>query len=129
MRNLLAFATVVLGAVAAAVAADDDRTLKVISSKALPAIESVAVYEAGTVKPGKERPKPVLTITKPGEPAVLPGQGPYDVFAKPKGGIEVLVAGKLTVKPGQAHELKLGDLLGVIEVFQAGDFPKVDKIV
>ena len=128
MRNLLAFAAVVLGAVAAAVAADD-RTLKVISSKALPAIEAVAVYKAGTVKPGKERPKPVLTIKKLGDAVALPGQGPYDVFAKPKGGIEVLIAGKLTVKPGQAHELKLGDLLGVIEVFQAGDFPKVDKIV
>ena len=68
MRNLLAVAAVVLGAVAAAVAADGDRTLKVISSKALPPIESVAVYNAGAVKPGKERPKPVLTISKLGEP-------------------------------------------------------------
>lgn len=109
--------------------ADDARRLTVTTSKALPPIESVAVYATGAVKPGKSRPKPLLTITKLGEPAALPGAGPFDVYAKPKDGIEVLVATKLEVKPGQTHALKLADALGVVEVFQAADFPKVDRIV
>ena len=109
--------------------AEDARRLTVSTSKALPPIESVMVYPAGSVQPGKARPKPVQTITKLSEPATLPGAGPFDVYAKPKGGIEALVAGKLEVKPGQTHTLKLADALGVVEVFQADGFPKVEKIV
>jgi hypothetical protein len=38
------------------------------------------------------------------------------------------VAEKLTVKSGETHELKIGDLLGSVEVF--GDkFPRAEKIV
>lgn len=124
------FALAALAAVLASTSsADDARRLTVSASKSLPPIESVAVYAAGAVKPGKARPKPVLTITKFGEPTTLPGAGPFDVYAKPKGGIAVLVARKLEVKPGQTHALKLADALGVVEVFQADGFPKVEKIV
>ncbi|MDB5313769.1 MAG: hypothetical protein JWO38_7971 [Gemmataceae bacterium] len=119
----------VLVGVVSATAADGDRQLKVVSSKALPAIESVVIYPAGAVKPGKDRPKPILTVTKFGEPVTLPGDGPVDVYAKPKGGVEVLAAGKLAVKAGPAHELKLGDVLGVVEVLQTDDSPRAEKIV
>ena len=57
------------------------------------------------------------------------GEGPYHVYVKPKDGIEVLVAEKLTIEPGQTQELKLGDLLGVVEVFQKDGFAKADRIV
>jgi hypothetical protein len=120
---------VALAVLAPAGAADGDRRLTVVPSKALPAVEAVTVYPAGAVKAGKERPKPALTVTKFGEPAALPGEGPFDVYAKPKDGIPVLVAAKLSVKAGQAHELKLGDLLGTVEVFQTDDSPRAEKIV
>jgi hypothetical protein len=129
MTHRFTFALPTVGVLlAVASAADADRRLKVVPSKALPAIESVMVYPAGAVKPGKDRPKPLLTITKFGEAATLPGAGPFDVYAKPKGGVEVPVAEKLTVKAGAVHELKLGDVLGTVEVFQ-GDLPKADKVV
>jgi hypothetical protein len=106
----------------------DGPKLTVTPSRALPAIEAVTVYKAGEVKPGKDRPKPVLTLTKLGEPVALPGEGPFDVYARPKGGIEVPVAAKLTVKVGQTHELKLADVLGVVEVF-GDDLPRAEKVV
>lgn len=121
-----------LALLVAALAAPDaeggPRRLKVVPSKALPAIEAVSVYPAGTVKPGKDRPKPVLTITTFADAVELPVGGPFDVYAKPKGGVEVLAAAKLAGRAGRTHELKLGDALGVVEVFQ-GDGPKADKVV
>ena len=105
-------------------AADDDRRLMVVPSKSLPAIEAVSVYKAGAKKD-----KPLVSVSKFADPAVLPGEGPFDVYVKPKGGIEVLAVGKLTVKPGQTHELKLGELLGTLDVFPKDDFPKVGKLV
>ena len=110
-------------------AADDDRTLKIVSSKTLPTIESVSLYPSEGFKPGQERPKPFATIELAKNSSARVGQGPYRVYAKPKDGIAVLVAEKLSVEPGQIYELKLGDLLGVVEVFQKDGFPKVDKIV
>lgn len=113
--------------------ADEDRTLKVVPSKSLPAIESVLVYASENIKPGKDRPRPVFVwkfdkgVTS--DPTATLGEGPFHITVKPKDGIEVLVAAKLTIKPGQTHELKLGDLLGVVEVFQKDGFPKVNRIV
>ena len=74
-------------------AADADRRLKVVSSRALPAIQSVTVYRSADAKDGKGGKKPVLTITKFEEPAVLPGAGPFDVRVTPKGGIPFVAAG------------------------------------
>jgi hypothetical protein len=128
-RAIVLLAVSLLLGAATLPAADDDRRLKVVTSKALPAIESVAVYKAGDGKPGQKRPKPLLTVTKYADPATLPGEGPFDVYAKPKGGIEVRVAEKLTVQAGQTHELRLGDLLGTVEVFQRDDFPRPEKFV
>ena len=113
--------------------ADADRTLKVVPSKSLPAIESILVYASESIKPGKDRPKPVFVwkFDKgiPADATATLGEGPFHITVKPKDGIEVLVAAKLNIKPGQTHELKLGDLLGVVEVFQKDGFPKVDRIV
>jgi hypothetical protein len=120
--------SVAILALLAALARADDPKLTVTSSGTLPAIEAVTVYRAGEVKSGKDRPKPRLTVTKLGEPVGLPGEGPFDVYAKPKGGIEVPVAAKLTVKAGQTHELKLADVLGVVEVFGDG-LPRAEKVV
>jgi len=122
-------AAVALAVAGAASAADGDRQLKVVPSKALPAIEAVTVYKTGDIKAGKERPKPLLAATKFGDPLILPGAGPFDIYAKPKGGIPVLVAEKVTVTPGRPHELKLGDLLGTVEVFQKDDSPRAEKVV
>lgn len=130
MTRRLALAVLMIAApLTAARAADADRRLTVVTSKALPAIESVTVYAAGDVKPGKVPPKPLLTITRFGGAHTLPGGGPFDVYAKPKGGVAVRVAEKLTVKAGAGHDLNLGDLLGVVEVFQADDSPRADRVV
>jgi hypothetical protein len=70
----------------------------------------------------------VAEVTKFDKPAALPGEGPFEVFVKPKGGIPVRTVEKLTVKAGETHELKIGDLLGAVEVF-GDDFPRADKVV
>jgi hypothetical protein len=114
-----------LGLVAAPAFADGERKLTVVPSKALPAVEAVAVYPTGA-RPGKE--KPAASATKPGEPVVLPGEGPFDVWVTPKGGLAVRAAEKLTVKAGQTHELKLADVLGVVEVF-GDNLPRANKLI
>jgi len=104
-------------------AADGERRLQVVSSKAIPTIESVAVYRT---KDGKR--EAVAELSKFDKPQALPDDGPYEIFAKPKGGVPINIAEKVSVKSGQTHELKLGDLIGSVEVF--GDsFPRAEKIV
>jgi len=117
------------GVASVAVAGGEERHLTVTTSRALPKIETVVIYEAGAVKPGKERPKPLLSSARFGEPIALPGNGPYDVYVKPKGQIEVLAAEKLAVKPGEPVELKLAERLGAVQVFQNDDSPRLGKIV
>jgi hypothetical protein len=104
--------------------ADSDHSVKVVTSAADPPVEAVTVYKAGA-KPGT---KPLLTVTKFGEPAKLPSGGPFDVYARPKGGLEVRVAEKLTVKPGTSHELKLAAVLGSVTVF-GDNLPRAEKVV
>jgi hypothetical protein len=106
-----------------AIAADEERQLKVSLARGLPPVESVTVYQT---KDGKRQPAGVLT--KLDKPLALSGDGPFEVWVKPKGGIAVRVLEKLTVKGGQTHELKLGDLLGSIEVF-SDNFPRAEKVV
>ncbi|HJZ59624.1 MAG TPA: hypothetical protein VKE74_32060 [Gemmataceae bacterium] len=119
---VFAFASVAVGG-------DGERSLTVTTSRALPKIETVVVYKAGDVKPGKERPKPLLSSSTFGEPIALPGNGPYDVYIKPKGQTEVLAAGNLAVKPGEPVELKLVEKLGAVQVFQNDNSPRLGKIV
>jgi hypothetical protein len=108
--------------------AEEKRTLSVSTSKALPKIESVSVYKAGAMITGKEKAKPVVTA-KFGEPITLPDDGPFDVYVKPRGQENVLAAAKLSVKAGKAHEIKIGDLFGTVQVFQSDDSPRLGKIV
>jgi hypothetical protein len=121
MRGLCVLALLFTGA---ALAADNGRVLKVSTQRGLPPVESVTVFRA---KDGKleavGQPLADFTKTKP-----LPEDGPFEVWVKPKDGIGVKVLEKLTVKAGQTHELKLGDVLGTVEVF-GDNFPRADKIV
>lgn len=127
MFSRLLLASALALACSFAAAADDPR-LKIVASRALPAIESATVYKTGDVKPGKKA-KPIVTISSFTDAAAIPGTGPFDVHVKPKGGLPIPVAVKLTVKAGQTHELKLGDLLGTIAVFQNDDSPRTERIV
>jgi hypothetical protein len=130
MRLLFALSVpMLLGITGAAPAADEDRTLKIVVTKTLPTIESISVYASKDIKPGKQRPKPLSTVKFSGGAGIRLGGGVYHIYVKPKNGIGVLVAEKLSIKAGQTQELKLGDLLGVVEVFQKEGFPRVDRIV
>lgn len=104
-------------------AAEGERRIAAIPSKSTPPIESVTVFET---RDGKQ--KKVGEITAFDKTLSLPNDGPFEVYAKPKDGLAVKVVEKLTVKPGQTHEIKLGDLLGSVEVF-GDNFPRADKLV
>lgn len=118
------FAAVCAGLVVAAVAlaAGDDRAIHVVETK-LFAVESVTLTE--TLKDGKAK---THTLTAFGKPSGVAGTGPFEVYVKPKGGVPVRVADKLTLKAGATHELKLADLLGSVEVF-GDNFPRPAKVV
>jgi hypothetical protein len=109
--------------VTTAAAADNDRQLKVVASRATPTIESVTVYRTKD----KKR-ESVAELTKFDVPLKLPDDGPFEVFARPKGGIAIKVAEKLMVKSGETRDLKLGDLIGAVEVF-GDNFPRADRVV
>jgi hypothetical protein len=104
-------------------AADGGRQIQVIPSKAIPSIETVTVYQMSN---GKR--ESVGELSKFDKPITLKGDGPFEILAKPKGGIPITIAEKVTVKTGQTHELKLGELIGSVEVF-GDNFPRADKIV
>lgn len=116
------FAHCALAALLVAAPAADERLVKVETGK-LVAVESVTVYRT---KDGKKTS--VAEATKFDKPLALPDEGPFEVFVKPKGGTAVRVAEKLAVKAGETHELKVGDLLGTVEVF-GDDLPRADKVV
>jgi hypothetical protein len=112
------------GLIAASVAsADDDRHLKVITSRAIPTIESITVYQT---KDGKRLSAGELTNFD--KPLELTVEGPYEIVAKPKGGVPIKIAEKLTIKKGETYELKLGDLIGSVEVF-GDNLPRAEKVV
>lgn len=104
--------------------ADDSRyQLKITTHRGLPGIEKVTAYRNKSGK--RER---VGEQTKLDERLALPGTGPFEVWVKPKGGIAVKAADTLRLKAGKLSELKLGDLLGAVEVF-GDNFPRAEKIV
>lgn len=114
-------------AVLVLVVAAPDRTLSVTAPKGFPAIDAVTVYRAADVKPGTPRPKPLLTA-KPDAAVKLPDGGPFAVFVRPTGGIEVPAADNLTVQVGDTLTLKLGDAFATVEVIQ-GDLPRAARVV
>jgi hypothetical protein len=121
MRGACVLAVLICGA---ACAADDERALKVSTQRGLPAIESVTVYRTnGGAREAVGEPLTDLAGSKP-----LPADGPFEVWVKPKGGVEVKALGKLTVAAGKVYELKLGDVLGTVEVF-GDNFPRAEKVV
>jgi hypothetical protein len=103
--------------------AGEGHRLKVTAPRGLPAIEKVTLYR----DTGGKR-EVAAEATKLGEVVALPGAGPFEVRVKPKGGVAVKVADRLTVKAGAPHELKLGDLLGAVEVF-GDNFPRAERVV
>jgi hypothetical protein len=104
-------------------AVDGERQLKVVPARGLGVVESVAVYQT---KNGKR--ESVAEVTKFDKPVALPGEGPFEVMVKPKGGVAVRAVEKLTVKAGETQELKIGDAFGTIEVV-GDDLPRADKVV
>ena len=104
--------------------AADGGTLKVTTRRGTPAVESVTVYQTKAGK--REEVGPALTDFEKEKP--LPGMGPFEVWAKPKGGLAVKVFDTLTVPAGKTHDLKLGDVLGVVDVF-GDNLPRADKVV
>lgn len=104
-------------------AADDDRQLKVTLARGIGTIESVTVYQT---KDGKR--ESIATLSKFDKPVALPNDGPFEVFVKPKAGNPVRALEKLTVKSGETHDLKIGELLGAVEVV-GDDFPRAEKVV
>jgi hypothetical protein len=122
-RVRILFASLVWLACAGAALADDTRQLKVHSQRGLPVVERVSVCKT---KDGKR--ESVGELTKLDTSLPLPADGPFEVWVKPKSGIEVKVLDKLTVKDGQTHDLKLGAVLGTVEVF-GDNFPRANKVV
>jgi hypothetical protein len=122
-RIRILFASLVWLVGAGTAPADDTRTLKVHTQRGQPAVERVTVYRT---KDGKR--ESVGELTKLDQPLALPADGPFAVWVKPKDGIAVKALDKLTVKAGQTHDLKLGDVLGAVEVF-GDNFPRADKVV
>src|SRR4051812_24786882 len=98
MFTRFALATVFCLSVTAAPAADGDPQLKVVPARGIGPVESVTAYQT---KDGKRTS--VAELTKFDKPAALPNEGPFEVVVKPKGGIPVRVAEKLTVKAGETH--------------------------
>ncbi|MBA4189254.1 MAG: hypothetical protein C0467_14755 [Planctomycetaceae bacterium] len=97
--------------------------LSVVPTK-LFAIESVSVSYITD-----KREKKTQEWKKFDAPIALPTEGPFEVIVKTKdGGVPQRVIEKLTLKTGETHELKIGDLLGSVEVF-GDNFPRASKIV
>lgn len=109
--------------IAASLAAADDTHKLLVQPTKLFAVESVTVVKAKDVKQ-----KVLLELTKFDKPGVLPGEGPFDVLVKPKGGIPVRVAANLTIQGGETFEVKLADELGSVEVL-GDDLPRAEKVV
>jgi hypothetical protein len=101
----------------------DERQLKVTTQRGIPAIEKVIVYRTKS-----DKREVVGELAKFDKALPLPSDGPFEVWVKPKDGIAVRVLEKLSEKTGPTHELKLGDVLGVVEVF-GDNFPRADKVV
>jgi hypothetical protein len=104
-------------------AGEDERQLQIVSSRATPTIASVTVYRT------KESKRVTVgELTQLDQKLLLPDDGPFEVYVTPKAGLPIKVVDKLIVKSGKTAELKLGELIGSVEV--VGDnFPRADRIV
>jgi hypothetical protein len=123
MRTRLALAAIIGLIGTTTDAADGERQLQVVTSRATPVIESITLYQTKD-----QKRQAVGEVSKLDKAFTLPNDGPFEVFAKPKGGIAIKVADKLSVKSGQTHDLKLAELIGAVEVL-GDNFPRADRIV
>lgn len=123
MRGACGLIALVALVAASGSGADDGRQLKVHAQRGFPQMERVTVYQ---MKDGKR--ESVGELTKLDQALPLPSEGPFEIWVKPKDGIAVRAAEKVTVGAGKTHDLKLGDVLGVVEVF-GDNFPRADKVV
>ena len=121
---LTRFAAVCAAVVAASAAgaAGEPWYVQVVETKMF-ATESVAFTE----RPNDGKAK-THTVKAVGKPTAVAGEGAFEVSVTPKGGLPVRVAEKLTVKAGEVYKLKLGDLLGSVEVL-GDNFPRAAKVV
>jgi hypothetical protein len=103
--------------------ANGERFLKVVPAKGLAPVESVTIFQTKD-----DQRVEVVKATRFDKPVPLPSGGPFEVVVQPKGGIGVRVADKLTVKDGATHDLKIGELLGAIELV-GDDLPRAGKVV
>jgi hypothetical protein len=105
-----------------AVAADEKRSLLVEPTKLFD-IESVIV-----VKARDSEKKVLLEMTNFEKPGALPGEGPFDLLVKPKGGLPIRVVENLRVQTGETFTLSPASRLGSVEV--VGDnLPRAERIV
>jgi hypothetical protein len=112
-----------------AFAADSDRLLKIETARGLPTFAEFAIYHSADVKPGQALPKKtVRRLTDLKETVTLPDDGPFDVYAVPKSGLPVRVVYKLSIASGNTHALKLGGVIGVVEVF-GDNLPRAEAVV
>lgn len=102
---------------------EPERRLKVIPQRGFPAVESVLLYR--TTNDKREQVAEVTEFTKSFS---LPNAGPFEVWVKCKGGVAVKACDKLAVKDGETQELRVGDVLGTVEVF-GDNFPRAERIV
>lgn len=107
----------------AALASDTEHQLKVSTQRGFPAVEKVTAYRLKN-----DTREVVGELAKFDKPLKLPDAGPFEVWVKPKDGVAVKAVENLKVKGGETHELKLGDVLGVVEVF-GDNFPRAEKVV
>ena len=102
---------------------DSEHQLKVSTQSGFPVVEKVTVYRTKN-----DKREVVGELTKLDKPLKLPSAGPFEVWVKPKDGAPVKAVEKLMVMDGQTHELKFGDVLGMVEVF-GDNFPRAEKVV
>ncbi len=116
-------ATLIVFVVSTAFAQEDERQLQVEVPRWFPKIESVSLQQM------KDSKRMVVAEQAAFEkPLRVPREGPFEVFVKPKNGIAVRIHDKLTLAAAKTHDLKLGELLGAVEVV-GDDFPRAASVV
>jgi tetratricopeptide (TPR) repeat protein len=88
----------------------------------LPPLKAIEFFDYGKLGPGRgglisddDRLR-VGRITKIAETAMLPNEGPFDIWLLPKDGIPVHVVGGVKMKVGVEKQIKLDDYLGIVNV-------------
>lgn len=116
-------ATLLVILLAAGTAGAGDTKLTVQPHKGFPPVESVEVYRTADGKREK-----VAEATRFAAPLAVPAGVPLEVWVRCEGGLAVKLPDALTLAADRTHDLKIGAVLGVVEVF-GDDFPRAGKVV